>query len=590
MKKIFAVMMAFITLFPMTSLAKYHASSDTGTEILDYIENRRREERANRLTDEQKKMLEDIEEAKEHLPHPELLEDEKSSEDTEQTEESEDKETTEDTEQNKEESSQPEISENKETTEDTKETAEDTKQNKEESSQSEKSDNEAASDKEQNKEKGKKEKKKKPPAPAVFEGDDLRYDAETGEFQAIGKVDILQIDGHRFQSNEAYGNIKKQMVRIPGKAHILQLTPDSPRITLDGYRTYYNYGTKTGTMGAARGKTGEYYISAKRFEFYPDHVVAYNATQTKCGAKRPDYHLSAEKMELWEGKIMRMYKVKFWIKDNIVGARDYYERDITQKEENNFPRVGYNRDHGAYVEQKFEYPIIDHVKGTIDAHIETKNGIRSNTGIRYDNRDFNARVVYGYFDDSDNIWIQKEPSLILGYNRPIKGLPLRYGLGYEIGHWRSEDIASTHQCYSVGLTHNPINWGRYVVFLGTGYSIIKESADDSTVKGLNYDVVAAREFDDRFAAFTGYHYRKSTTQNSLFRYNNDDYAKEFETGFSYVIDDKNRAVVGWRFDAEEGSLRDVDYYWYHDLHCSQLVLRYREKRDRFEVHWRFTPW
>ena len=107
---------------------------------------------------------------------------------------------------------------------------------------------------------------------------------------------------------------------------------------------------------------------------------------------------------------------------------------------------------------------------------------------------------------------------------------------------------------------------------------------------MNYDIVTAREFDDRFAAFTGYHYRKSTTKNSLFRYDTDDYSKEFETGCSYVIDRKNRAVVGLKFDAEEGSLRDVDYYWYHDLHCSQLILRYRQKRDRFEAHWQFTPW
>ena len=582
MKKIFVVMMTVIASFPMTSLAKYHASSDTGTEILDYIENRRREERTNRLTEEQKKLLEDIEKAKEQLPHPEQLKDEETAEDIEkskenlpQSQKSNKKETSENTENIKKDSSQSEKSEN----------------NKELPQSEENSkDKETSAGAEQTGEQDKKENKKKSSAPAVFEGDDLRYDVETGEFQAIGKVDILQIDGHRFQSNEAYGNIKDQVVRVPSKAHVLQLTPNSPRITLDGYRTVYNYGTKTGTMGAARGKTGEYYISAKRFEFYPDHIVAYDATQTKCGAKRPDYHLSAEKMELWEGKIMRMYKIKFWIKDNIVAAKDYDERDITKSRENNFPRVGYNRDHGAYVEQKFEYPIIDHVKGTIDAHIETKKGIRSNTGIRYDNRDFNARVVYGYFEDSDNIWIQKEPSLLLGYNRPINGLPMYYELGYEVGHWRSENIASTHQCYSVGLGHNPINWGRYVMFLHTGYSIIKESADDSTVKGLNYDIVTAREFDDRFAAFTGYHYRKSTTKNSLFRYNNDDYAREFETGFSYVIDDKNRAVIGWKFDAEEGSLKDVDYYWYHDLHCSQLVLRYREKRDRFEAHWQFTPW
>ena len=598
MKKILALMMTVVVSFPMTTFAKYRSNSDTGTEILDYIENRRREERANRLTEEQKKLLEDIEQAKENLPHPEKWEEEEqTSKAKEQEKEKESKaKKKKDKKASKEKKKAEEEKAKTDELKDNKD-SEDKEQTKEEETQSDKTKNDKTSeDKEQSKEENpntdKPEDKKASTVPAVFEGDDLRYDPETGEFQAIGRVDIVQIDGHRFQSDEIYGNTKDEVVRIPGKAHVLQVQQNAPRITLDGYRTIYNYGTQIGTMGSARGKAGEYYITGKRFEFYPDHIVAYDATQTKCGAKRPDYHLSAERMEIWDAQTLKMYKVKFWIKDNVVGTRDYYEKDLTKNEDHNFPKVGYDKDHGAYVEQKFHYPIVDHVKGIINAHVETKHGIRSNTGIRYDNRDFNANLVYGFFEDSDNIWIQKEPSLILGYGRPINGLPLSYGLGYEIGHWRSEYAVSTHQCYSVGLAHNPIIWGnnKYITFLGTGYAIVKESADDSTVKGFSYDVVTAREFDDRFAMFTGYHYRKSTTKNSLFSYNTDDYSREFETGGSYVIDDKNRFVVGLKFDANQGNLRDVDYYWYHDLHCSQLVLRYREKRDSFEVHWQFTPW
>ena len=286
MKKLFAIIMTCIMSLPISAFAKYRSNSDTGVEILDYIENRRREERDKQLTEEQQKLLDDIETAKEQLPHPEDPTNKESD-----------------------------------------------------------------------------------VAPAIFEGDDMTYDAVTGEFKATGKVEILQIDGHRFQAREAYGNIKNQEVEIPGKAHVLQVTPDAPKITLDGYRTFYNYGTKTGTMGAARGKAGEYYIGGKRFEFYPDHVVIYNATQTKCGAKRPDYHLSADKMEIWEdetkGRTIKMYKIKFWIKDNIVGTKDYDERTLGESHENNFPRVGYNKDHGAYIEQRFEQPITNHLKGIL---------------------------------------------------------------------------------------------------------------------------------------------------------------------------------------------------------------------------------
>ena len=208
MKKFLGVVPLIAALcFTSTAEAAYKASSDTGTEFFDFIENRRREAREQELTDEQKKLLADIEAAKEPLPHAP---------------------------------------------------------------------------------------KEGEPTPAVFEGDDLVYYSGSGEFIATGKVDILQLDGYRFQSEEAAGNVKEQVVRVEDKAHFLQLMPDTPRVTLDGYKTVYNYGTKTGTMGNASGKAGEYYLTGKRFEFYPDHIVVYDGTQTKCGAKSPDYHVSAE--------------------------------------------------------------------------------------------------------------------------------------------------------------------------------------------------------------------------------------------------------------------------------------------------------
>ena len=137
---------------------------------------------------------------------------------------------------------------------------------------------------------------------------------------------------------------------------------------------------------------------------------------------------------------------------------------------------------------------------------------------------------------------------------------------------------------------DPISLGKYVLFLHTSYSITRESEDHSRINGMNYDAVMGREFNEKFAAYTGFHYRKSNKYNSLFEYDNDDYSSELETGFSYKLDDKNRVVIGYKFNTESGSLKDIDYYWYHDLHCSQLIMRYREKRDKFEARWQFTPW
>lgn len=505
----YALCIAFSAAMFITSTAEavYEASSDTGTDFFDFIENRRREARDKKLTPEQEQLLADIAKATNELPH---------------------------------------------------------------------------------------EHKEGDPIPAVFEGDDLVYYSGSGEFIATGKVDIIQLDGHRFQSEEATGNIKEQVVRVEDRAHVLQLTEGAPRVTLDGYKTIYNYGTKRGTMDAANGKVGEYYLSGKRFEFYPDHIVVYNGTQTKCGAHTPDYHVSAERIEVWPEQVMKMYNVKFLIKNKVVGSREYLERKFGEQEENYFPRVGYNSDHGVYIRDDFKIPLFNHFDFVIGAYIETKKGIRSNAELQYRNRDFIGRFKYGFYDDSDARWIQKEPSLDLYYGRHIEGMPLGYSLEAEIGHWRQKSISSTHGEYEATLYHDPIWLGKYVLFLNTSYKITKDDTHDNrygdtSVRGMNWELLLGREFNDRFAAYVGYTYKKNNSTNSIFDYDTDDYSKKIQAGISYTLTPKDRIVIGYKMNADNHRMDDVDYYWYHDLHCSQAVIRWRGKRKKLEVHWEFTP-
>ena len=70
-KKILAGLMAAAVVMPaasgIVSAKTYHADSDTGIQVLDYIENEHRQARKNRLTDEQKKLLADAKDMEKHL-------------------------------------------------------------------------------------------------------------------------------------------------------------------------------------------------------------------------------------------------------------------------------------------------------------------------------------------------------------------------------------------------------------------------------------------------------------------------------------------------------------------------------------------
>lgn len=429
-------------------------------------------------------------------------------------------------------------------------------------------------------------------APVAFEGDELTYDERDGSFIAKGKVDILQMDAHRFQGEEVTGNTKSQDVNIPDKAHILQMTPGQVRVTLDGYKAHYNYGAKTGTLEDVKGKAGAHYITGKRFEFYPDRIVIYDGTESKCGAKRPDYHLSAKKIVYYPNQKIVMENVKFHLRGRVILTRKHYEADVGagSSKKHVYPRVGYNDSDGAYLRWNLSFPMRKNLDLNTNIFVNTKDGWRSNYDVTWTNHGMKTGVSYGHFEDSDDKWVKKEPSVFWKYSAHIGNTHFAYGLNTEYGRWYGDGVHSNHGEYGASLSYDPIRFHRYTLYLKTGYSITRESFDNSRVSGISGDAVLTKDFNDRWAAYAGYHYSKNNQENTLFDYDTDDYSKKLEGGFSYRIDDLNRLAVGTKYDLDHKKWKNIDYYWYHDLHCSQVILRYKSKENKWNIRWQFTPW
>ena len=428
----------------------------------------------------------------------------------------------------------------------------------------------------------------KKPAPVTFEGEDVLYNQRTGEVYAKGNVKITQMES-RLTSMEINGNTKSADVYIEGKVHLLQVA--NPRLRLDGYKTAYNYQKKTGKMEQAVGKIEDEYIKGDKIEFYPDYVVIYNATMTKCSAAKPDYRTTAEKIEIWPKDRMVMHNAKFWIKGTVVGSRKYYETKFGDNKNDAMPHMGYTDDDGFYVKQSFEYPLADKVNAYIDVNYYSKHDFKNVYGTTWDNGYNHYRLEWGSFEDENNHWIDKEPTFTYTQGRKIGISPFNYYLGIEMGKWSDDNKTSWHKKYWLGLNRDAVNFGKTLhLYTNTEYSVTQESYDDSTVNSWSYDAILLKEFDRRLSAFTGYHYTQNTVANTLFNYDSEDYAKKLEYGFSYRLGDKDRIVIGRNYDVEAKEIRDVDYYWYHDLHCAQMILRYREKRDQIEVKFQFLPW
>ncbi len=430
------------------------------------------------------------------------------------------------------------------------------------------------------------------PAPVTFEGDDISFNEKNGEVFAKGHVKVTQLEA-RMTTDALRGNTQSADVYVDDKMHLLQV--QAPPLVLDGYKTTYNYQKKTGNMENAKGKVDGRYIKGEKLEFYPNEMIIYNGSVTKCPAIKPDYHISAEKIEIWPDDHMIAYNVKFYIKNQVIYSTKKYETKIgkNKKGENTaFPRIRYTKDDGIIIRQDFEQEIKKNVKTYEDISYSPKRDFKNVYGVGWENSLLNVALETGDYEDGDNNWIKKEPTFLVNYgSKQIGDFPFHYMFSSEYGKWDDDVKTSWHQSYSVYIERDPIQFNPTLsLYTGFGYKIIKESYDNSQINTVMYDSVLLKDINPKLTVYTSYHYTKDSKAQSVFDYGNADFSKNLESGFSYKFDDKNRFVAEQSYDVDKKQTHDFDYYWYHDLHCAQMEVRYREKRDAWSVKFHLKNW
>lgn len=419
-------------------------------------------------------------------------------------------------------------------------------------------------------------------APITFEGDDLSFSDATGEVFAKGNVKI-QKDQTLIQTEELRGNTKESIIRVDGSANFTQ-----PGVNLIGSGVEYNYKIRSGSLGEANGKVGKEFVGAKNISLTADELVLHDGTITRCPAKVPDYHISADKIEVWPGNKIIAYNAKFWIKDKMIFSLPKYQKSIKEnaQSESDFPQLGYTSKDGAFIIQHLEYPISNNVAAFANLAYYTKSDFKPNVGIINRDTNYTLSLSQGHYRDSDDKWIKKEPELKLDYfGGKIGQSPISYRFGAVYGKWADKYKTSWHQDYSVYFSHDPIRIGDSVrLNLGTGFEWLHESYDNSSQEIFRYDATLIKDFSPRFSTWVGYHsYDK---QSNLFDYDTPDLNKQLDSGFHYQIDKMNGFTYNQTYDLDRNRVYDQDYTWNRDLHCWQADITYRAKRG--EIKWTFT--
>lgn len=410
--------------------------------------------------------------------------------------------------------------------------------------------------------------------PIVVEADEINFSDLSGEMSAKGNVVIVQ-DQAQMSGDFVRGNTKSSDVWVDGDATLRQ-----PGMDIVGSVAHYNYSKRTGTMEKVAGQVDKQRITGKNIEIMPQEVILRDGTVTRCPAKKPDYHMSASKVEIWPGDHMVAYNVKFWIKDTVIFSLPSYRASLQPNAaESSFPRVKFSSGSGSSIRQHLETPIGDKVSVYTDLAYYSKAGYKPVYGVVDHENGYEIGVATGHYLDSDDNWIKKEPEFTLKFaSHQLGSLPVNYTIGASYGKWLDSAKSSWHQSYDIYFSHFPIKMNtRSTLNLGTGFTHTHDSYDQSSTDKYRYDGTVTTQWSPKFSTMAGYHYISNT--QSVFSYDSDDMNRELDFGFKWQIDRMNGFGITERYDAGNSQKYEVDYTWYRNLHCWDGTITYRSKKD-----------
>jgi LPS-assembly protein len=313
------------------------------------------------------------------------------------------------------------------------------------------------------------------------------------------------------------------------------------------------------------------FFTGKNVELAPGYLVASEATYTGCDLETPDYHMSADKVEIWPGQKMIAHNAKFWIGNMVVYATPRYEQKLGEGEGAPIPSIGYNNDDGMYIRQSLQYPIADNLKAYANLAYYSKSGFKPNVGVKWDKSDYYFEITAGDFRD-DDVWIEKKPEFKFGLpTRRIGSSPISYKFTAIYGKWTEDDRTSWHQEYDLYFSHDPIPLDKTKslnLYLGTGVEHIRESYDDSAFTSWRFDSTLGKTWSPKLYTYVGYHYVEKPS--SVFTYDEPDVATELVAGASYKLDKRHTVYYNHSYDLDIQKTYSQTYGWNQNFHCWAL--------------------
>ncbi|MPM42746.1 LPS-assembly protein LptD [bioreactor metagenome] len=428
---------------------------------------------------------------------------------------------------------------------------------------------------------------KKSAVPITIEGDELSFSDKTGQVFAKGNVVVTQNDV-QLTTDLLNGDTKQSLVWTDSPATMIQ-----PGIKLVGTGLNFNYKENTGDLDKVSGKVNKQFVTGQNIEMKSTKELIINGgTVTTCPAIVPDYHVSAEKIEIWPGEKMIAHNAKFWIKDKVIFSLPKYQTSLKKDEgESQFPRIGYDSDDGVFISQYLEYPVTDNIAIYGDLGYYSKRGFDPTYGLVSRQTNYTLNAFKGEFKNGDDEWIQKEPEIEFRLNpQRLGNSGLTANFFASTGRWKEGSVSGWRQDYNLYLSADPIKLSNvFSLKLGAGFEKLNYGYNDTTNNIWHFDTMLNAKANDKLDIWTGYSYRNQSGL-SPYVYDRIDISRELTSGFSYKIDRLNGFKVNTSYNLDTQRFEDVDYTWQRNLHCWDAEITYREKRDQVKMKISAAKW
>lgn len=439
----------------------------------------------------------------------------------------------------------------------------------------------------------KKVKEPAPPLPIVVTSDHMRYHDDTGDIIAEGNVVITQ-GTQKLSAAVVEGNSKSGDVHVDGRALYEVLGKDNIAIT--GGPVVYNWVQRKGSIEEPKGHIDDKLIHGESIELLPDKYVVHEGRVTRCTKEdNPHYCMIADRIEIIPGQKMTAYHVKVQLLGHTLYSQAKYTKSLRPGEEDEgalVPDVGYNSDNGAYVAQRFNYPLTEKVTAFADIGWYSRHGFAPYGGLRYRGEGYTAQLIEGKFYDGNGYKITKEPELQVTLDtRRIGSSAYHYAISASYGKWDDGSISSWHNEERIYVSRDPLYFNESKnlwLSLGAGTGYMSESYLGRGWQTRTYNAVLYKTWA-KWQTDIGYHYNRDN--RNLFNYGRSDRSDYWEENLFYQANAKDAVGVTVRYDVQANNVYDVNFTWKRKLNdCFQMEIIYKEKEQKLEYHIQTMRW